>query len=336
MHRREFLKGALLGVGSAVIGSSMAKAATINDADVSSLALRITYTTEILRQPAGKAVRIWIPVPLSDREQEISDFSVNSRLSYAVNQADQSKCRLLFVDGEVKQGDKIILRYKVKRKAVGLMNDPQEDPKRHLQPSEWEKWDPEIARFVDALVGAEKDPLKIGRKIYDAIIDRTNYIHEACGRGVSTFTFEDKVGRCDEFHALFRSMMMYKGIPVKWEQGLLLPYASVMQKKGKLEADCISAHSWVKFHAGGGRWVPADLSEAKRRPELRDFYFGRITPNRIRMSCGREVTLKPSQEGILNTFPYGYAEADGAPLIYSHEYRNELQYELAGMETRTA
>ena len=52
------------------------------------------------------------------------------------------------------------------------------------------------------------------------------------------------------------------------------------------------------------------------------------------MSGGREITLNPAQEGILNTFPYGYAEADGMPLVYSHEYRNELQYELAGLETR--
>ena len=233
MHRREFIKGALLGVGSAVIGSSGADASAVDDANVSSLVLRITYTTEILRQPAGKSVKIWIPLPSADREQEISDFSVNSRLSYAVNRGRPMAKQDAVHRRHVKEGDKIVLRYKVKRKAVGLMNEAQESPKRHLRPSEWEKWDSGIAGSVDELIGAEKDPVKIGRKIYDAIIDRTKYIHEACGRGVSTFTFEDMAGRCDEFHALFRSMMMYKGIPVKWEQGTTAALSIGHEEEGK-------------------------------------------------------------------------------------------------------
>jgi len=204
----------------------------------------------------------------------------------------------------------------------------------YLQPSEWEKWDDDIAKFVDALVGTETDPVKIGRKVYDAIIDRVSYAHEACGRGVSSFTFEDKTGRCDEFHALFRSMMMYKGIAVKWEEGILLPYPSAIKKRGEMEADCLSAHSWVRFYIGNGKWMPADLSEAKCRPDLRNYYFGRLTPNRIRLSTGRGFDLNPKQEGIINTFPYPYAEADGVPLIYSHHYRNVMKYEVAGRSTR--
>jgi hypothetical protein len=302
---------------------------------VSALDLRITCTTNILKQPSGKTVNMWMPVPVDDREQEIKGMTVGARIPHMTTEDDQWHNKMFFLSAEdMKAGDRIVLKYRVKRKAVGTMSDAQESPKMHLVPSEWEKWDNAITRYVDELVGKETDPIKIGRVFYDAIIDRTNYIHEACGRGVSTFTFEEKAGRCDEFHALFRSMMMYKGIPVKWEQGLLLPYPSVLKKQGEFDADCVNAHSWVKFHIGGGKWMPVDLSEAKRRPDLRDYYFGRITPNRIKLSSGRGINLNPKQDGIINTFPYAYVEADGIPLIYGIEYRNVLHYELAGMETR--
>lgn len=335
MDRRDFLKSALLGVGTALVGASTAPAVSIDDKQVAALDLRITCTTEILRPPSGKTMKLWVPAPFNDREQEITGLTVNSRIPHTTTEDDEWHNKMFFFTSDkVKAGDRIVLKYRMKRKAVGTINDAQESPKRHLVPSEWEKWDNAITQYVDELVGRETDPIKIGRVVYDALIDRTAYIHEACGRGVSAFTFEEKVGRCDEFHALFRSMMMYKGVPVKWEQGLLLPYPSALKKRGEFDADCVNAHSWVKFHIGGNKWLPVDLSEAKRRPDLRDYYFGRITPNRIKLSIGRGFNLNPKQEGIINTFPYAYAEADGNPLIYSHEYRNVLQYELAGMELR--
>jgi hypothetical protein len=250
---------------------------------------------------------------------------------------DDSKNRMAYIEGwKFKEGDAVVLKYDIVRKTADTSRYPSENTPeylaRHLVPSEWEKWDDNIAAFVDKLTGAETDPVKIARKCYDAVIDRMEYVHEVCGRGVSTLAFEDKSGRCDEYHALFRSMLMYKKIPVRWEQGLTLPYPSEMKKSGELEADCISAHSWVRFYTGKGVWMPADLSEAATRPALRDFSFGRLAANRIKMSTGRGLTLNPPQKGILNTFPYAYIEANGYPFIYGHNYRNILKYDLVGID----
>ena len=189
-----------------------------------------------------------------------------------------------------------------------------------------------MAEFVERVAGKEKDPLKVGRLLYDAIIDRSKYLHEVCGRGVATLFLEEKVGRCDEFHALFRSALMYRGIPARWEQGIAFPYPSEIKKRGEFEADCINAHSWVRFYLGDGRWFPVDLSEAKRRPDLREYYFGRLVPNRMKVSSGRGLVLNPPQKGIINTFAYTYIEAGGLPVIYGHNYRNTINYKLLAME----
>ena len=332
MNRREFLKDVMLGIGSIIIGNEEAEA-SVDDRKVKALNLRITYTTEILKQPSVKKINIWMPIPPNDREQEVSDLSVSSRIAYRETMdASQRNNMFFFSAGGLAAGDKIIMNFRIKRYASRVSKELSKNPQMYMEPSEWEKWDDDIIKFVDNLVGNEREPVKIGRKIYDAIIDRLSYVHEVCGRGVSAITYEEKMGRCDEFHALFRSMMMYKWIPAKWEQGIIIPYPSRIQKSGKIEADCINAHSWVKFYIGGNRWIPVDLSEAKRRPDLRDFYFGNLPPNRIKMSEGRGITLNPKQESVINTFPYSYAEADGIPLIYGHHYRNVMKYDLIKME----
>ncbi len=334
LSRRDFLKNSLLLSGYLLVGERFVHADTIDDSAVKAVSLNVTYITEILNPPKRKDIKIWIPLPYTDAEQEIQGMKIESRLPYEIMEDKGTGNRMLFFRTDyLRKGDSITMRFRFRRKASGIIEDRDADPQRYLRPSEWERWDARITEFVSRLVGDERDPVRVGRKIYDAIISRLKYIHEICGRGVSTITFEEGLGRCDEFHALFRSMMMLRSIPVRWEQGIAFPYPSEIKKRGEFEADCINAHSWVRFYVGQGRWFPVDVSEAKRRPDLREYYFGRLVPNRIKVSTGRGLTLSPPQKGIINTFAYTYIEAGGLPVIYGHNYRNRIRYELIGIET---
>lgn len=333
INRREFITGSAVVAGYAALGGRYAFAAPVNDSAVKAINLKITCTMEVLKPPRGRQIQIWTPMPPNDAEQKISALTVKAKMPHKVTEDALNKNKMFsFSADKLEKGDKIIVQYKMKRHTADTFEERDEKPDKFLEPSEWEKWDANIAKYVDNLIGRETDPVRIARKIYDALIDMLTYVHEACGRGVSTLTFEEKKGRCDEFHALFRSMMMYKKIPVKWEQGIALPYPSAMKKTGEVEADCINSLSWVKFYAGGNKWMPVDVSEAKRRPDLRGFYFGKLAPNRIKMSNGRGLTLNPPQQSPINTFPYTYAEAEGLPLIYGHNYKNVLKYEMIKVE----
>ncbi len=327
--------GSLAGAGFLLAGERVSSDAGLNDAQVKSITLKITYTTEFLRCPKDEEIDIWLPIPPSDMEQEITDLKIETKLPYRKpsKEYDQKQNKVFYIKTKnINKGEKLTLRYTIKRTNIGTVELKDEDPQQHLTPSEWEKWDNGITQYVDTTVGKVTEPAVIARKLYDGIVERTTYMHKICTRGVSTLAFEEKSGRSDDFHALYRSMLMYKGIPVKWQQGTILPYPSEMKKSGRIEADCINAHSWLMFHAGGNRWVPVDLSEAKRRPDLKEFYFGNLVPNRIRMSTGRGLTLEPPQKEILNTFAYTNVEADGIPLIYGHNYKNFIQYEIVKME----
>jgi len=331
LSRREFLLSSLFLLTDGAL-LSPASSETIRDKDIKSLSLRVIYITEILRPPKAKVIRIWFPVPETDHAQEVTGLEFQARIPYKRTEDKEMGNTFFYLEtGNIKEGERFTLLFNIRRK-VELPEEDRGNPDIFLKPSEWEKWDSSIMDFAQRITGREKDPLKIARIVFDALIERLEYIHEVCGRGVSTIAFEERKGRCDEFHALFRSILMYKGIPVRWEEGILLPYPSKMKRKGEIEADCINAHSWVRFYAGS-KWIPVDVSEAKRRPDMRDFYFGKIPPDRIRFSTGRGIDLVPKQEDIINTFAYTYIEADGIPAVYGYNYRNRLRFEVVKMET---
>ena len=172
-------------------------------------------------------------------------------------------------------------------------------------------------------------------KDVETLVDLLTYDKKipGCGMGISVWTFENKRGRCDDFHALFRTMMIRKSIPVRWEQGIPLPYPSALTSSGKLEGDCTAAHCWVRFYIGNDQWVPVDISEADKREDLKDYFFGTLSPNRFKVSTGRNIILDPRQGGEpLNTFPFTHGESNGILLIYGHHFRNVIRYELLGVE----
>ena len=136
--------------------------------------------------------------------------------------------------------------------------------------------------------------------------------------------------------ALFMAIMVSRGIPVRWEQGFPLPLpegGSIGGTRGTLKGDCTGAHCWVSFYDPERGFVPVDVSEGDKNPEFGSFYFGEISPNRFKVSEGRNVELSPTQGGDrMANFAYAYAEADGIPLIYSANYENKIDFVIRRVE----
>lgn len=323
--------GALQGIASGPASDP------ISDMAVKAMVFTIRYITEIINLPKdGKGMEIWIPLPRSDQEQEITELSIISPAPFNINEEPVFKNKMVHTGpANLKGGDQIALTYRIRRKTTGIVEE-RGDVKRHLVLTERERWDKDITEFADKVAGSERLPLETGRKIYNALVDYLTYDRDipGCGQGISAWTFEKRRGKCDDFHALFRTMMIYRKIPVRWEQGIALPYPSVISKTGEFEGDCSGAHCWARFHAGDGRWFPVDISEANKRKDMRDYFFGTLSPNRFKISTGRDIVLNPPQGGgTLNTFYFAYGESEGIPLIYGHHYRNLVRYQLLNMET---
>lgn len=349
MNRREFIKlsaftaGAVLSdqVVPGYLRSSAAgdegPAGHLYDMKVRSMDFEIIFDTEIINPPKhGEPVSIWMPLSQSGFEQDVTQLSVDAPVAFHINEEHHYGNKMVYTGPDrLKSGDKITVKSRIHRRTVSVIEDRNEDISRHLVLSEKEQWNDDIKAFADRTVGGERDPLETGRKIYYALHDLLTYDNDTigCGPGVSKWTYENRGGRCADFHSLFRTMMIYRNIPVRWEQGILLPYPSEKTFSGELEGDCIGTLCWSKFYIGEGRWIPVDLVEGNQKKEMRDYYFGHLSPNRFNISTGRNLTLNPPQKAeALNTFPVTYGEYDGMPLIYGHHYRNNVRYKVLNVE----
>ena len=118
-------------------------------------------------------------------------------------------------------------------------------------------------------------------------------------------TLQYKKGICTDYHSLFISLVRSLGIPAKFEIGFRMPKEP---QEGKLNG----YHCWAKFYIKGKGWIPVDISEADKYPQKRDYYFGNIDEDRIRLTAGRDIILKEARDlRSLNFFVYPYAELNG-------------------------
>jgi hypothetical protein len=349
MNRREFMKlsaltaGAVIGEGLMPDYGRLANASpsplpdgTISDEQVKSMDFEIIFDTEIINPPKDdEPVSIWMPLSQSCFEQDITDLTVKSPVAFHINEEPHHRNKMLYVGpARLKRGDRITVKYRIHRKAVNII-ESDDDINKHLVLANKERGNENIYEFADKAAGSEKDPVETGRKIYYALMDFMTYDMKSvgCGPGISILAFENRTGRCADLQSLFRAMMMHRGIPVRWEQGILLPYPSEKIWHGELEGDCIGTLCWTEFHIGGNKWLPVDMVEGSQKKGMKDYFFGHLSANRFNTSTGRDIMLSPAQAGDpLNTFPVTYAEYDGIPLIYGHHYRNNVGYEVLNLE----
>jgi transglutaminase-like putative cysteine protease len=274
----------------------------------------LTCAGEITGLNPGEHVRVWLPVPPTDGDQDVCILR-----------------KSLPADGKIAREPVYgndILHFAAKSDTTGRMSfDAVYSVTRREVRDESQSSPPDaaaVARFLkpDALVpidgkplelirGKEipKDAMEAARLLYDTVNGHMRYSKEGTdwGRGDSVWACDSRRGNCSDFHSLFISLARSQHIPAKFEIGFALP-----DKRGS--GDIAGYHCWAKFLVPDKGWLPVDISEANKNPALRDYYFGSLTENRVCLSTGRDLQLVPKQDGPpLNFFVFPYAEVGGKP-----------------------
>lgn len=74
-------------------------------------------------------------------------------------------------------------------------------------------------------------------------------------------------------------------------------------------------HCWAEYFTEG-RWIPVDISEADKHPELATYYASHHPANRLQLTTGRDLQLKPAPKtGTLNYFVYPHLEIEGKSVL---------------------
>jgi len=276
------------------------------------------YAFTVKNLPAGKKLRIWIPVARWDAFQEVRIISAKADLPLKKTREDQFGNEIFFAED-----DKIArpelhfdVEYDVTRHErraltpdahlVGVALTKRER-REDLEPNALVPITGLPAELAAKVTSGKTTPLDQARAIYDYVFTTMRYDKTGTGwgRGDVLYACDAKKGNCTDFHSLFIAMARSEGIPARFEIGFPLP-------EDKHSGEIAGYHCWADFYAAGKGWIPVDISEAWKHPEKREYFFGSHDVNRIQFSMGRDLRLHPAQDGKpLNYFVYPYVEVDG-------------------------
>jgi transglutaminase-like putative cysteine protease len=285
---------------------------------------RFTYTFSVKDIPPGaKRVRVWAPVPQTDRHQSVRVLAIKAPVKTRITQELEYGNRMMYaeISNSAAGQAEFTIEYEVTRREYSrgdYSKLEQTDQKPIVVPAAMNRWiepdrliptDGRIKELALEVTGSKSGTVAKAKAAYDYLFSNMRYdkTGSGWGRGDAVWACDAKRGNCTDFHSPFIGMLRADGIPARFDIGFPLP-------ENKDKGDIPGYHCWAEFYASKTAWIPVDISEAWKAKEKQDYFFGSVDANRVQFSTGRDITLSPKQDGAaLNYFVYPYVEVDGKP-----------------------
>jgi transglutaminase-like putative cysteine protease len=285
---------------------------------------RFTYNFTVKDiPPDAKRVRVWIPLPQTDRHQTVRVLAVKAPVKTQMTQESEYGNRMVYAEiaNPAAASAEFTLEYKVTRREYSRgdyaeLERTDQKPSvvaasmsRLVAPDSLIPTDGKIKELAVEVTGSQSGAVAKAKAAYDYLFTNMRYDKTGTGwgRGDAVWACDSKHGNCTDFHSPFIGMLRADGIPARFDIGFPLP-------ENKDKGEIAGYHCWAEFYASKTGWIPLDISEAWKAKEKQDYFFGSVDANRVQVSTGRDVTLSPKQDGpALNYFVYPYVEIDGKP-----------------------
>lgn len=280
-----------------------------------SRAFRLDYGAVLEGLSEGTRVRVWLPVPPTNEYQQIESLKTDLPAEGQVATESKNGNQILYFETRSPASGRLAfstsyavgrqeMRALTKRAETSRLTDEQRQ--RFLSANRNVPLQGKPLRLLEGL-DLSGEPLAVARTLYELVDDHVRYDKSipGYGNGDVSWVCDSRTGNCTDFHSLFISLARVKRLPARFEIGFPLP-----PQRG--EGTIGGYHCWALFFVDGKGWVPVDISEADKHPELKQYYFGNLTENRVAFTTGRDIDLVPRQDGEpLNYFVYPYVEVDG-------------------------
>jgi transglutaminase-like putative cysteine protease len=299
--------------GSGVPAS--AEASPDGQTQPASRSFRLSYGGTIAGLAENAQVRVWIPVPPSNESQSVQLVSreIPGEMRETTGQAHGN--RILYFETKAPADGELAFAtvYDVERRKVSALDRAeansaitQSERRRYLAAN---RKVPITGKPLNLLQGLEfgNAPLIVAHTLYEKVDAHVRYdkSEPGYGNGDVLWVCDSRFGNCTDFHSLFISLARSQNIPARFEIGFSLP---AERGEGKIGG----YHCWAQFFTDTQGWVPVDISEADKHPEMKGYYFGNLTADRAVFSMGRDIDLVPRQNGeSLNYFVYPHIEVEG-------------------------
>lgn len=292
----------------------------------------VEFKFDLSAQPKGEETRLWVPYPVSDLNQTISNMKIAGDYAEAAVYTDKVYgTPMLFArwpkDAAVRT---LNLSFSAERKELTLRDFPaketawdQADYSLWLAPTKLGPTIGPVKELADKITTGKTTVAQKARAVYDWVCDNTyrDPATKGCGMGDVCKLLLNPGGKCADISSVFIALARSAGVPAREVFGIRL---------GQKEGDDItgSYHCWAEFYLPGYGWVPADPADVRkamlkdnlknddpRSALLKERFWGGIDASRIKLSIGRDLTLGPAQElAPLNYLMYPYAEVAGKPI----------------------
>lgn len=283
-----------------------------------------------LKAPAeANEVRLWLPYPMSERNQEVTGVRVSGNYTSSGDYREKDAGNAaLYAEWKGPMAErKLTYSFAVTRKEMITRDFPKvEGPMPaemipYLSLNHLGKAETRIKELAADITKGKTTIQARARAVYDWIVDnmRRDPNVKGCGLCEIEQLLTDKAGKCADIHSVFVALARASGVPAREIYGIRMH----KDKEGDITK---FQHCWAEFYVPGYGWVAADPADVlkfklEKNPtseELaakREYFFGAVDENRIAIGTGRDIVLNPRQTGRpLLYFMYPYAEADGKPL----------------------
>ncbi|VAX25523.1 Transglutaminase-like enzymes, putative cysteine proteases [hydrothermal vent metagenome] len=305
----------------------------------------VTLEITIDAPKKSKDVRLWVPFPVSDSEQTISDMKIKGNFtSKTVAKQNEHGDYALYAEWTKPTDDKRRLTVTFNASAIervkrdfpaGEIEIPYEMSK-YLKSTKYTPTDGKVKEIADKIINGKMSYIEKTKAVYDWVVENTfrdpNVV--GCGIGDVEQTLAKRGGKCADISSVYVAVARAAGIPSREVFGMRLG-------KGKGKMDITAGHHcWAEYYMPGYGWIPTDPADVRkimfkkglglaqaRKP--RDYYYNAVDPYRLVLGKGeRGIILTPTQnDGPLNYFMYPYAEVDGMALEWLAAQKN-LKYKI--------
>jgi transglutaminase superfamily protein len=304
--------------------------------DEQSFLLKYKLTVDANVVPENEIIRCWLPYPRINTERLPSIEFISCNLNeYIIADKEQMQRTIYMEKPSIKdEATEFEVSFKITTAAQWFNINPEDikpyDTEKEIyKPNTAERlphiiFTDQIKNLTDSIVGDEKNPYNIVRKIYTWIDDNIPWasaLEYGIMQNIPNYVLENRHGDCGMQTLLFMTMARYKGIPAKWQSGWMLH-----PKK-------VNLHDWAEVYYEGIGWVPVDQSFSlidSEDNEVRYFYSTGIDAYRLIVNDDYGRNLYPAKiypRSEPYDFQRGEVEWKGGNLYFDKwDYHLDVEY----------
>ena len=301
--------------------------------------INVTYTITVHPDavPSGETVRCWMPWPKSDHSRQVNiRLLETSEKKYSIS-PDTAVHSTLYMERKASSGTPVTfsVSYSYTSHAQYFSTSGMKALPYNTRSEIYRKYTSEqlpqirfsneIRHLADSLAGDEKNPVAVAHRFYmwfKENIPWAGALEYSIMPDIPGYVLKNRHGDCGMQTMLYMSMLRYKGIPVRWQSGWMVPPSYE------------NLHDWSEIYFEGTGWIPSDVSYSLQnsdKRELREFYFSGLDSYRLIINDGISGNLYPSKKFIRSEpydFQRGEVEWSGGNLYFDKwDYDMKLEYD---------